>query len=337
MNSFLLTSLLLLSSIRGLADEPVLQINEYPVEWQGVPRDPYVAPNQSVWFCGQAGNYLARFDPASKSFKRFDIPDGTHPHNLIVDQQGMVWFAGNRAAYIGILDPKDGSVKKITMPSGVTDPHTLVFDQQGDIWFTAQHSNVVGHLNTTNHQLKIFPVPTPKARPYGIKMAPDNRPWIALLGTNKLGTVDQGADKVREVVLPREGARPRRLEITDDGSIWTVDYAEGHLVRYQPKNDTFSAWLMPGGKDSKPYGTALDSNARLWIAETDTYPNRIIGFDTKTERFIGSEQVKADGTVRHMHFDPKQQQFWFGIDSGALASAKPTDEATAPKVKSSAP
>ena len=65
------------------------------------PRDPYVDPQGRVWFVGQEGNYIAYLEPKSGEFKRFEIEDGAHPHNLIVDQKGIVWYAGNRNARIG--------------------------------------------------------------------------------------------------------------------------------------------------------------------------------------------------------------------------------------------
>ena len=68
-------------------------VQEWPVEWGGRVRDPYVAPDGKVWFVGQAGNYIASFDPGSASFKRYEIEAGTNPHNLVVDEKGIVWYA----------------------------------------------------------------------------------------------------------------------------------------------------------------------------------------------------------------------------------------------------
>ncbi|MCW8856185.1 MAG: lyase, partial [Kangiella sp.] len=38
----------------------LLDVTAYEVEWGGRPRDPFVAPDGMVWFCGQADNYIAR-------------------------------------------------------------------------------------------------------------------------------------------------------------------------------------------------------------------------------------------------------------------------------------
>ena len=48
--------------------------NEWEVPWgaEGRPRDPYVAPDGTVFFVGQSGNYIARLDPRSGQFTRFE-------------------------------------------------------------------------------------------------------------------------------------------------------------------------------------------------------------------------------------------------------------------------
>lgn len=303
-------------------------IQEWLVPWEAsVPRDPYVAPDGVVWFNGQRGNYLATLDPETGEFKRYELDDGTHPHNLIIDDQGILWYAGNRSAHIGRLDTASGKIEKIAMPEkGATDPHTLVFNSDGDIWFTLQQSNMVGFLETGTGEVKLFEVATSRARPYGIRMGPDDRPWIVLFGTNKLLTIDPETLDVEEVALPDESARPRRLEITADGRLWYVDYANGRLGEYTPDTGVFRSWPLPAGENSRPYGTALDGQGRIWIAETGIQPNRLVGFDPATEKFFGMIDVPSGGgTLRHMYYDPATDQVWFGADTNYVGRLDVSD------------
>ncbi len=298
----------------------LLALTSWPIAWGGRPRDPYLAPDGQLWFCGQDGNYIGRLDPASGKLTRFELPDGTHPHNLIVAADGIVWFAGNRNATLGRLNPKSGRIRSYDMPKALEDPHTLIWDGQGNIWFTAQWSNALGHFNTETGKVKVFSVPTVKARPYGIKLGKDGNPWAVLLGSNKLATVRDG--KLVEILLPREETRPRRLEITADGVVWYVDYAGGYLGRYDPRTEVINEWPMPGGATSQPYGTALDSQGRMWIAETGVAPNQLVAFDTVRQRFVPGAQVPGGGSVRHMYFDAAEQAFWFGVDTGRIVKAQ---------------
>jgi len=128
---------------------------------------------------------------------------------------------------------------------------------------------------------------------------------------------------LEEIELTREETRPRRLEVADDGSVWYVDYAGGKLGRYHPDDGSISEWDMPSGDSSRPYGTAMDDQGRLWTVETGVSPNRFVGFDTKTNEFIPAIAIASDGgTVRHMYFDAERNAVWFGTDTNTIGRAQ---------------
>lgn len=317
---------LLLCPLAGTAGEASdLSMNEWTVPWPDTrPRDPALAPDGTVWFVGQAGHYVARFDPDSAGFRRIDLPDGTGPHNVIVDEDGTLWIAGNLKGWIGHLDPDNGELTKIDMPvKDARDPHTLVFNDQGQIWFTVQWGNFIGRLDKSSGHVDLVRVATPDARPYGIDLDSHGHPWVALLGTNALATVDPDTLKLREIPLPRADARPRRLVITADDVVWYGDYAQGYLGRYDSVSDTVQEWRMPGGDDSGPYAMAADAANRIWAFETRIRPNRLVGFDPQTGSFFASAPVPSGGgTVRNMVYDPDTNSLWFGTDTNNLGRAQ---------------
>src|SRR5207302_856073 len=152
---------------------------------------------------GQAGNYVARLDPASGKFDRFEVDPGTYPHNIIVDPQGNAWYSGNMNGMIGRIDGKTGAITRYPMPDpAAKDPHTQVFDRKGDIWFTVQQGNFVGKLAVATGKVQLIKVTTPNARPYGIVVDPQNRPFFDLFGTNKIGSADPATRELKEYSLP---------------------------------------------------------------------------------------------------------------------------------------
>ncbi len=299
----------------------LLTVDAHYVKWEGRPRDPAVAPNGQVWFCGQSENYIARLDPETGAMKKYQVPEGSNPHNLIIDSKGFIWYAGNKNGHIGKLNPETGEVQRFDMPEPIKDPHTLVFDAEQNIWFTAQWSNAIGHLNIKTGKVRYLVASKAKSRPYGIKLDEQGKPWIVMVGTNRIATVDTETFTLHEIDLPNENARPRRLQVLNN-DVWFVDYATGQLGRYSPEKGRFNFWLLPHGESSKPYGTALDKHNNLWIAETGIYPNYIVGFDTQREAFFSSNKLKQGGSVRYMHYDKKSDKFWFGVDTGFIASAE---------------
>src|ERR1044071_1522495 len=79
--------LALLAAVPASGQAPdTVPIQEWTVPWPKTrPRDPAVAPDGKIWFVGQVGNYVARLDPVSGAFKRFEVDSGALPHNVIVD------------------------------------------------------------------------------------------------------------------------------------------------------------------------------------------------------------------------------------------------------------
>ena len=322
----LLCSAFLLSGVDSGSSVEV-SITEWEVPWEeSRPRDPYVAPDDDIWFVGQRTHYVAEFDPETEEFRKFDLDEGVGPHTVIVDDRGNPWYAGNRANHIGLLDPETGEIKKFMMPddNSARDPHTMAFNSEGDIWFTSQGANSVGKMDMETGEPQIIDVPTPRARPYGIIMDHNmERPWICLFGTNKLATVDPQTMELKEIDLPNEDARPRRLAQTSDGAIWYGDYARGFVGRYDPVAGTFEEWAMPSGSDSRPYAVTVDSRDRIWLVETGVSPNMFVGFDTDSKEFVSSTPIESGGgTVRHMVFHEATNAIWFGTDTNYLGRAK---------------
>lgn len=303
----------------------VVDIREWEVPYtDSRPRDPYVAPDGSVWFVGQKSDYVGKLDPATGEFSRIELDQGTGPHTIIVGEDGTAWIAGNMKAYIGKIAPGATEVEVITLNDPrATDPHTMDFTSDGDIWFTMQVSNRIGKLDVETNQFEILEVETGGARPYGLVVDADDRPWVALLGTNKLATVDPATMQVREITLPREGAHPRRLEVSSDGAVWYVDYSEGFLGRYDPESEGFEEWALPGGSDARPYGMAIDSQDRIWVVETGPSPNLFVGFDPQTGEFFSRTAIPSGGgTVRHMYFHEPSGAVWFGTDTNMIGRAQ---------------
>ncbi|HJU72170.1 MAG TPA: hypothetical protein VJ717_00380 [Gemmatimonadaceae bacterium] len=309
-------------------------LQEFTVPWgrMGRPRDPAVAPDGSIFFVGQAGqaptgNYIGRLDPKTGEFKKWELDPGTNPHNCIVDAKGIVWYSGNRNGTIGKLDPKTGEITRFPIPdSTVRDPHTMIFDQKGNIWFTAQQSNAIGHFDVKTSKFRIVKPPLPEGRrstnPYGIVIDTKGHPWINLFATNMIATVNPETMELTTYQLADPGTRNRRIAITSDDKIYYVDYARGYLGKFDPSTKKVTEWLLPGGEKSLPYGMTSDDNDRIWIAETGSQPNRLVGFDPKTEKFFSVTEIPGErNTIRYMIYDKKTKLVWYGSDAGMIGHA----------------
>ncbi|MDA1080078.1 MAG: lyase [Gemmatimonadetes bacterium] len=312
----------------------LIPIQEFTVPWgrEGRPRDAAVSPiDGAVFFVGQAGsapsgNYVARLDPKTGQFRKYELEPGTNPHTCLVDAKGFVWYTGNRNGTIGKIDPKTGEITsyKVT-DSTVRDPHTMVFDKNGNIWFTAQQTNAIGFFDVTTEKFRIVKPPIPvgsqrrSTNPYGIVLDSKGRPWFNLFATNMIGTVDPVTFELKTYPLASDSTLNRRIAITSDDQIYYTDYRRGRLGHLDPKTGKVQDWALPGGPGSLPYGMIIDDQNRVWVAETGSQPNKLVGFDPKSNRFFSNTVIPGErNTVRHMFFDKKTKQIWWGMDSGKI-------------------
>lgn len=307
-----LLTVLFLPGATGAADAPI--VKEWAVEWAGRPRDPFVAPDGKVWFVGQAGNYIAHFDPKTEKFRRYEIEDDTNPHNLIVDADGFVWYAGNRNGRIGRLDPKTGRAKTF-MTGEAKDPHTLVFDGKGHIWFTSQQSNRIGRLDMKSGQVRLVTPHDSPARPYGIVIDAGGNPWVSLFNAPYVVRVDPATFAVTKFGKATPDSRARRIEVTGDGSVWYGDEARGFLGRIDPATGKVREYAMPGGANAKPYALTRDGDGRLWLSQSGP-DKKLVAFDPKSGRFVSVNPVSD--TIRHMMYDAKTGAMWFGTDANRI-------------------
>ena len=322
------------SQQRPVAAADTVAITEWKVPWErSRPRDPFVDPRTGhVWFVGQVGNYVARLDPRTGDFKRFELEARALPHNVVVAPNGMVWYAGNGNGHIGRLDPATGKVTRYPMPdSTARDPHTLKFSASGDVlWFTVQGGAKIGRLDPRTGRVQLVKAGEPgrgSTRPYGIELDSRGRPWVNLFGTNKLATVDPEFMTMRTYDLPDAGARGRRIAVTADDMVWYVDYARGFIGRFDPATGKIEEHALPGGAASRPYAMTSDDQGRLWTVETGVSPNRLVGFDPKTKRVFSVTPIRSAvndegaNTVRHMVYHAPTKSIWFGTDANTIGRA----------------
>ncbi|HYV97039.1 MAG TPA: hypothetical protein VE967_06270, partial [Gemmatimonadaceae bacterium] len=197
---------------------------------------------------------------------------------------------------------------------------------KGGMWFTSQNSQYVGHFDLATGKAQVIKTSELPARtnPYGIVLDANGHPWFDMFATNKIATIDPATMQVKTFDLPDPLARPRRIARTSDGAIWYTDYQRGYLGRLDPKTGKVEEFANPSGQKSQPYAMAVDDADRVWYVETGVVPNRMVAFDSRSKKVVYNVAIPGEGrnTIRHMVFDPKTRQIWYGADLNFLGSVK---------------
>ncbi|MDH3441995.1 MAG: lyase [Gammaproteobacteria bacterium] len=301
-----------------------VEIREWLVPWEeSAPSDAFVGPRGRIWFVSVENDFIANFQPDSGEFNRYDLQKGTKPVALLVDADRILWFLSAGRQEIGSINPATGRVSKFDMPQRrARDPRSMIFDQNGNIWFTVSRDNFIGRLDVATGATSMIAVPTKDASPFGITAGAGNELWIAASGKNLLLRVDADTMSIAEIAIPDESARPRRIAVSSDNRVWYADYARGKLGRFDPARGDFAEWSMPGGEDSQPFGMAIDRNDRIWIVETGSIPNRLIGFDTATGSFLTETDIPSSAElVSHLFYHEPAGEVWFGTQTNYIGRA----------------
>src|SRR6266704_4955669 len=254
-----------------------------------------------VWFGEMGRNYLAVFDPRTRTFEQMTPPHGRYGMmGMQVAPDNTIWFAEQYANYIGHYFPATGqfqtyplptltvpdpglSGKTLTLPSA---PNDLVLDNQGDVWFTELNANALGRLHIQSGQTQQYPLATTKTtqalNPYGITIDPQGNVWFTEASTNQIGRLDPKKGQISYFSM--QGSSTPLMEITADahGIIWATSFSSGLLLSFNPKTATFTPYYAPSSGGL--YGITITPGGQVWV--TITAANAIAHLDPTANRFI---------------------------------------------------
>jgi len=269
------------------------------------PHDPLAAHDGTIWWAGMWGNVLGHVDPKTNEIKEYRIKTAmSGPHGIIEGPDGMIWFTANTGGYIGKFNPKTQEFTEYHMPDpAAKDPHTPKFTRDGQILFSMENSNMVGRLDPKTGDIKLVTMPKPRSQPYGMVMASDGTFYFDEFGANRIAHIDPKTMAINEFNLPNADSRPRRITITSDDMVWYGDYSRGFLGRLNPKTGEVKEWPSPSGPQSQPYGI-VTVNDVIWYSESAIWPNTLVRFDPKTEKFQSWLIPGNGGVVRNMSVMP---------------------------------
>jgi virginiamycin B lyase len=289
------------------------KISEWPVPTPQFARDPAPAPDGSIYIAVMHGNRIARFEPRTKAFKEWTLPEGARPHGLVVAKDGHVFYTGNGNGTIGELDPATGKVTEHRTPSGGGGPHTAVIDAAGDIWFTGQSGGYLGKLERASGRITEHPMP---GGPYGLAIDKAGRIWVCRMGANAMGIFDPKTGRTASLVTG-SGSRPRRIAVAPDGMLWVTYYGNGKLAQVDPAAmKVVKAYPMPAGSGGGPYAVTVDGAGRVWANEIDT--DTVAMLDPRTEKFRVFELPSKGVGILKAIVDADGRYWYMGSHNGRL-------------------
>ena len=279
------------------AQDPDVTVEVYPVPPGSRPHDVAPAPDGTVWYTAQRLGALGRLDPETGETEHIPLGQGSAPHGVIVGPDDAAWVTDSGLNAIVRVEPDTREVTVFPLPSGTpyTNLNTAAFDGDGILWFTGQ-SGYYGRLDPDSGEVEAFEAPRGRG-PYGITATPEGDIYYASLAGSHIARIDTttGEATVIEPPTPNQGAR--RVWSDAHGRIWVSEWNSGNVSVYDPAEDTWKIWRLPGS-EPLAYAVYVDDEGMVWLS--DFGDNALVRFDPATEEFTSFPLPDPDGSIRQI-------------------------------------
>ncbi|GAC1447063.1 MAG: hypothetical protein PVSMB5_31960 [Ktedonobacteraceae bacterium] len=185
--------------------------------------------------------------------------------------------------------------------------------------FTEINTDSLGKLDVKTGRFTHYPLSPQHTiqtySPYGITLDPQGNVWFTEAATNNLGRLDPLTGTIQLFPLP--GPHNPLMEVASDshGTIWATTFNSATLLKFDPRQATFSSYLAPDADRgiSGMYGLAITPQNEIWV--TIAAPNVIARFDMPAKRFI-YYQIPTENSSPLGIVYSAQHTIWFTESAG---------------------
>ena len=165
---------------------------------------------------------------AAYAYQEFDVPRGSHPHDVAPAPDGTVWYTAQSAGKLGRLDPRTGQVQEVDLGQG-SAPHGVIVGPDGAAWVTDQGANAIVRVDPESAETRSFGMPDGRrAGPHTATFDDDGILWFTGQGGGVIGRLEPSSGKVDLFDAPR-GPGPYGIDAVPGGDVWYASLAGSYL------------------------------------------------------------------------------------------------------------
>jgi virginiamycin B lyase len=261
---------------------------------------------------------------AAAALQEYDVPSGSHPHDVAVASDGTVWYTAQNAGKLGHLDPENGRVDEVELGSG-SAPHGVIVGPDGAPWITDGGLNAIVRVDPSTRQVRRFSLPAdhPSTNLNTAVFDPHGTLWFT--GQSGIyGRVTPDTGSVDVFGAPN-GRGPYGIAVTPDGQVYYASLAGSYMGRIN--TDTGAATILrPPTADQGTRRVWSDSRGRVWSSQYNA--GQVAVYDPATDQWrewrLPGESPQAYavyvddedkvwlsdfGANSLVRFDPENEQF----------------------------
>jgi virginiamycin B lyase len=184
---------------------------------------------------------------------------------------GNMWFtSGGFNVAIGFITPT-GSVTEFPLQNGA---FAIVTGPDGNLWFTEAGS--IGK-STPSGAITEYPGPAGDG-PAGITVGPDGYLYAAShLGIWRVST----GGIITQFKGPNIVAYWQSVILGPDKQLWMTSQQNGKLIEFDPKSNTFSSPIQPGGPKTYVADLTMGGDGDVWIKSGSSRSENMLVYEEK--------------------------------------------------------
>ena len=195
----------------------------------------------------------------------FDVPAGSHPHDVAPAADGGVWYTGQLAGTLGHLDPATGTVREVPLGAG-SAPHGVIMGPDGAPWITDGGLNAIVRVDPATDKVTTHPLPASHPAANLNTAAFDGAGTLWFTGqAGTLGRLNPSTGVVEAFDAPR-GSGPYGIDAAPDGEVWLASLAGSYLGRIDRATGGVEV-IEPPTPGAGVRRVWADPQGRLWVSE----------------------------------------------------------------------
>lgn len=197
--------------------------------------------------------------------QEFEVPSGSHPHDVAPAKNGSVWYTAQHSGELGLLDPTTGKTRHIALGMG-SAPHGVIVGPDDAPWITDGGLNAIVRVDPKTENVTLFPLPHGTGYANLNTATFDHNGILWFTGQSGIyGRLDPKLGKVEVFEAPR-GRGPYGISTTPGGEVFFVSLAGGYIAHVDSKTGNLTV-LEPPTHDQGARRIWSDSQGRVWFSE----------------------------------------------------------------------
>jgi len=259
---------------------------------------------------------------AAPVMQEYDVPAGSHPHDVAPAPDGTVWYTAQATGELGILDPSTGETRHIPLGAG-SSPHGVIAGPDGAAWITDSGLNAIVRFDPSTDEVRSFALPAGRAAANLNTAAFDGDGDLWFTGQSGIyGRLDPLTGEMSVFDAPR-GRGPYGIDATPDGNVFYASLAGSYLGAIDRETGEVTL-LEPPTAAAGVRRAWSDSQGQIWISEWDA--GQVGMYDPATRAWTEWPLPGANPMAYAVYVDERDDVWLSDFGANAMVRFDPDTE-----------